>query len=137
MSSHHPQEVPLSQFSLYEHKCGLKPHSFHFILRGSTLESDVYVHIFIGHPPPSRVAYRHVIPWFWFPDEVFIITSGLMVSLTRNTPMTLNPNVTFTSIIERVITAESLHDREVACSASNFEFRILTIFIHNYVYFIF
>ena len=29
-SSHHPQEVLLAQFSLYVHKCGLKPHSFHF-----------------------------------------------------------------------------------------------------------
>ena len=31
-SSHHPQEVLLAQFSLYVHKGGLKPHSFHFIL---------------------------------------------------------------------------------------------------------
>ena len=29
-SSHHPQEVLLSQFSLYVHKGGLKPDSFHF-----------------------------------------------------------------------------------------------------------
>ena len=29
-SSHHPQEVLLAQFSLYVHKCGLKPGSFHF-----------------------------------------------------------------------------------------------------------
>ena len=38
-SSHHPQEVLLAQFSLYVHKGGLKPDSFHFIsfvlLRGS------------------------------------------------------------------------------------------------------
>ena len=32
-SSHHPQEVLLAQFSLYVHKCGLKPHSFHFKLK--------------------------------------------------------------------------------------------------------
>ena len=31
-SSHHPQEVILAQFSLYVHKSGLKPDSFHFIL---------------------------------------------------------------------------------------------------------
>ena len=31
-SSHHPQGVLLAQFSLYVHKGGLKPHSFHFIL---------------------------------------------------------------------------------------------------------
>ena len=29
-SSHHPQEVLLAQFSLYAHKGGLKPDSFHF-----------------------------------------------------------------------------------------------------------
>ena len=29
-SSHHPQEVILAQFSLYVHKGGLKPDSFHF-----------------------------------------------------------------------------------------------------------
>ena len=31
VSSHHPQEVLLAQFSLYVHKGGLKPNSFHFI----------------------------------------------------------------------------------------------------------
>ena len=34
-SSHHPQEVLLAQFSLYVHKGGLEPDSFHFRLRGS------------------------------------------------------------------------------------------------------
>ena len=36
-SSHHPQEVLLAQFSLYVHKGGLKPDSFHlrsFLLHG-------------------------------------------------------------------------------------------------------
>ena len=33
-SSHHPQEVLLAQFSLYVHKGGLKPDSFHFIIPG-------------------------------------------------------------------------------------------------------
>ena len=32
-SSHHPQEVLLAQFSLYVHKGGLKPDSFHFFYR--------------------------------------------------------------------------------------------------------
>ena len=32
-SSHHPQEVLLAQFSLYVHKGGLKPDSFHFPLQ--------------------------------------------------------------------------------------------------------
>ena len=30
-SYHHLQEVLLAQFSLYVNKCGVKPHSFHFI----------------------------------------------------------------------------------------------------------
>ena len=30
-SSHHPQESLLAQFSLYVHKSGLKPHSFHLL----------------------------------------------------------------------------------------------------------
>ena len=33
-SSHHPQEVLLAQFSLYVHKGGLKPDSFHFCHKG-------------------------------------------------------------------------------------------------------
>ena len=32
VSTHHPQEVLLAQFSLYVHKGGLKPDSFHFPL---------------------------------------------------------------------------------------------------------
>ena len=31
VSSHHPQEVLMAQFSLYVHKGGLKPHSFNLI----------------------------------------------------------------------------------------------------------
>ena len=36
-SSHHPQEVLLAQFSLYVHKGGLKPDSFHFLCNTSFL----------------------------------------------------------------------------------------------------
>ena len=37
-SSHHPQEVLLAQFSLYVHKGGLKPDSFHlYIAQGELL----------------------------------------------------------------------------------------------------
>ena len=42
-SSHHPQEVLLAQFSLYVHKGGLKPDSFHF----STADMGKY-HNFIN-----------------------------------------------------------------------------------------
>ena len=40
-SSHHPQEVLLAQFSLYVHKGGLKPDSFHFIFL-QTVERTPY-----------------------------------------------------------------------------------------------
>ena len=46
-SSHHPQEVLLAQFSLYVHKSGLKPDSFHFIY-------DVY-----------RLTKCHYFPLAW------------------------------------------------------------------------
>ena len=46
-SSHHPQEVLLAQFSLYVHKGGLKPDSFHFI---TLLEQNVIIDIFQGIP---------------------------------------------------------------------------------------
>ena len=39
-SSHHPQEVLLAQFSLYVHKGGLKPDSFHFI----SFMLETYIH---------------------------------------------------------------------------------------------
>ena len=42
-SSHHPQEVLLAQFSLYVHKGGLKPDSFHlFILLFENNETIVW-----------------------------------------------------------------------------------------------
>ena len=34
-SSHHPREVILAQFSLYVHKGGLKPDSFHFYIHST------------------------------------------------------------------------------------------------------
>ena len=42
-SSHHPQEVLLAQFSLYVHKGGLKPDSFHFIC--SVSQSEAVFHL--------------------------------------------------------------------------------------------
>ena len=40
-SSHHPQEVLLAQFSLYVHKGGLKPDSFHFTLYTAPLSTII------------------------------------------------------------------------------------------------
>ena len=49
-SSHHPQEVLLAQFSLYVHKGGLKPDSFHFLMAKQDFldkpQNFVYIYIF-------------------------------------------------------------------------------------------
>ena len=45
-SSHHPQEVLLAQFSLYVHKGGLKPDSFHLYRPVSPVHGFP---MFIGH----------------------------------------------------------------------------------------
>ena len=45
-SSHHPQEVLLAQFSLYVHKGGLKPDSFHFC-HSMPLEPLTFIVIFL------------------------------------------------------------------------------------------
>ena len=50
-SSHHPQEVLLAQFSLYVHKGGLKPDSFHFIL---SVSLHTVQGIFQEHEPPNK-----------------------------------------------------------------------------------
>ena len=47
-SSHHPQEVLLAQFSLYVHKCGLKPDSFHFMCRPPLFITSMNCTVFIG-----------------------------------------------------------------------------------------
>ena len=42
-SSHHPQEILLAQFSLYVHKGGLKPDSFHFFQLARVDETIVFI----------------------------------------------------------------------------------------------
>ena len=44
-SSHHPQEVLLAQFSLYVHKGGLKPDSFHFISHDNDAANRAFYHV--------------------------------------------------------------------------------------------
>ena len=50
-TSHHPQEVLLEQFSLYVHKGGLKPDSFHFIVTNSDFASYQIVtnYVFVSY----------------------------------------------------------------------------------------
>ena len=50
-SSHHPQEVLLAQFSLYVHKGGLKPDSFH--LRACYYTTSMLEKQFIQHYPET------------------------------------------------------------------------------------
>ena len=64
-SSHHPQEVLLAQFSLYVHKGGLKPDSFHFILLASIIHNIYYcVHIMenASEQSASQVNFRSPSP---------------------------------------------------------------------------
>ena len=51
-SSHHPQEVLLAQFSLYVHKGGLKPDSFHLFTQGqhSTIFANMKSKMANCHP---------------------------------------------------------------------------------------
>ena len=65
-SSHHPQEVLLAQFSLYVHKGGLKPDSFHFIFVVPT-----YTH----HPYSTQA--RCLPPYIGRYDKRTMITSLL------------------------------------------------------------
>ena len=80
-TSHHPQEVLLAQFSLYVHKGGLKPDSFHFIpgySRGqlpSIIWSTVYdagptlkqhwfnVSCLLGRPSTSEYSFAFCTLW--------------------------------------------------------------------------
>ena len=71
-SSHHPQEVLLGQFSLYVHKGGLKPDSFHFqipTLFCPTSLNDVLQNFFIGQ---WDIVYFHFLHFFtkkWHPRK--------------------------------------------------------------------
>ena len=72
-SSHHPQEVLLAQFSLYVHKGGLKPDSFHFISRhvlsivqASLLKTRLYFVLCV-----YRVIKKRITALLW---GVFMIT---------------------------------------------------------------
>ena len=60
-SSHHPQEVLLAQFSLYVHKGGLKPDSFHFISMlfiHPSLRAG-YMFSIASNTPKNYYAFRH------------------------------------------------------------------------------
>ena len=56
-SSHHPQEVLLAQFSLYVHKGGLKPDSFHFLFQAKHLHFALIEPKFILQKPAFVMAW--------------------------------------------------------------------------------
>ena len=67
-SSHHPQEVLLAQFSLYVHKGGLKPDSFHFyMISGSNLRKTV------SSVWSQKSATLHFIfNWFTYREQLYM-----------------------------------------------------------------
>ena len=78
-SSHHPQEVLLAQFSLYVHKGGLKPDSFHLSTSGfwisgkPSLCNDMLIHSRLPHTTrtvPNCLKELHMLTifqhQFWF-----------------------------------------------------------------------
>ena len=58
-SSHHPQEVLLAQFSLYVHKGGLKPDSFHFIFISFPSKHDTLKQCCFNVSPTSSTLAQH------------------------------------------------------------------------------
>ena len=62
-SSHYPQEVLLAQFSLYVHKGGLKPDSFHSIYYWLGSPGDISIHCWwlywLGSPGDMSMAQCH------------------------------------------------------------------------------
>ena len=64
-SSHHPQEVLLAQFSLYVHKGGLKPDSFHFVYHHEHDESKINPSLRRGAGGGVEYASSTALtPWF-------------------------------------------------------------------------
>ena len=65
-SSHHPQEVLLAQFSLYVHKRGLKPDSFHFIFTFQQYSS-------MSQVSPEHYIYFAIHFFNWSLPEYYIM----------------------------------------------------------------
>ena len=60
-SSHHPQEVLLAQFSLYVHKGGLNPDSFHFISFFTTSISHNFLLVTISHDILTAYIFHDIL----------------------------------------------------------------------------
>ena len=66
-SSHHPQEVLLAQFSLYVHKGGLKPDSFHF-----SSYHTVMFRYFVNPIQSGRIANQWLVLSYFPTTAVFL-----------------------------------------------------------------
>ena len=81
-SSHHPQEVLLVQFSLYVHKGGIKPDSFHFISFGeggfvprSGIQAFKETKVF---SPLTRKGLRRPVSVRWMPSPPMSLAVNLV-----------------------------------------------------------
>ena len=91
-SSHNPEEVLLAQFSLYAHKGGLKPDSFHFIFSLSASHTRqiargprAHIPVPRGYaPPPAIVSTALVQRSVW-----------LNISIVHSTISNFNINTHF------------------------------------------
>ena len=86
-SSHHPQEVLLAQFSLYVHKGGLKPDSFHFI--------SLYCHIILLYNFNSLI---------WLTGIVEVVSTcshqPKVITCSKKYPINNNNNVPFLHVFK-------------------------------------
>ena len=79
VSSHHPQEVLLAQFSLYVHKGGLKPDSFHFYRDPQFQAGENYLGLH-NYPLFSTI-------WIYIPMSQFNAFSFLLQMFLFEEPM--------------------------------------------------
>ena len=87
-SSHHPQEVLLAQFSLYVHKGGLKPDSFHFILIHSTHHNTLHTTLHIQHITHIATHTSHCIHNTTHYSQLITYITTHTYHNTQNTPHT-------------------------------------------------
>ena len=116
-SSHHPQEVLLAQFSLYVHKGGLKPDSFHLSSLSLQSQKAVFAHLLVkwtdtafclytavrSSPPPPfpkkiNYLFRGFFVGWWHTDSAqYALDCRRKSSKIKNTKDPLQWNVPFSS----------------------------------------
>ena len=98
-SSHHPQEVLLAQLSLYMHKSGLKPDSFHFysplkyLLVPEQHSIHSWVKFFIFLHTPCVILQQLFWPqtWHYRPEK---LTFGAIITVLKQPSPGLNLGAT-------------------------------------------